>query len=190
MRLRQIVLPLLAILLVTTACKKKDPVAMPTPAPAPGAMPPSAPPPPPPATTPGGGGDPNAAIERARTEMVNTLSQQVYFDFDRADIRPQDEPVLERKVALLQQHPQVRIRIAGHADERGSDEYNLVLGNQRALAAKAWLERRGIDGSRIDVVSYGEERPADPASNEAAWSRNRRGEFEVIAGRETLGRPR
>jgi len=187
MPVRQIVLPLLAVLLVATACKKKDPVAMPTPAPPPAATPAPAPPPPP-ATTPAG--DPNAAIERARTEMVNTLAEQVHFDFDRFDIRPQDEAVLERKVALLQRYPQVRLRIAGHADERGSDEYNLVLGNKRALAAKAWLERRGIDGSRIDVVSYGEERPMDTAATEDAWARNRRDEFEVVAGRDSLGRPR
>lgn len=119
--------------------------------------------------------------------MINTISQEIYFDFDKYDIRSQDMAVLDAKADLLMRHNQVRIRIAGHADERGSDEYNLVLGNQRALAAKAYLERKGIAGSRIDVISYGEERPADPSSNEAAWARNRRGAFEVTAGREQLG---
>jgi len=183
MRLRQFALPLVAILLAGTACKKNEPMVVPTPVPppAPAATPTPAPPPAPPAV------DPNVAIERRRAELINTLAQEVFFDFDKFDIRPQDMAVLDAKAALLASHSQVRIRIAGHADERGSDEYNLVLGNQRALAAKAYLERKGIAGSRIDVISYGEERPADPSSTEAAWARNRRDAFEVIAGREQLG---
>jgi peptidoglycan-associated lipoprotein len=118
---------------------------------------------------------------------VNTLSQQIFFDFDKFDIRSQDMAVLDQKATIMASNGQVRIRIAGHADERGSDEYNLVLGNRRALAAKAYLERKGIAASRIDVVSYGEERPADPSATEAAWARNRRGAFEVVAGRDQLG---
>lgn len=186
MTVRPLALPLLALVLTASACKKQEPVAMPTPAPAPSPVPPPAPPPAP--TNPGE--DPNAAIERARAAMVNTLAEVIHFEFDKFDIRPVDEAVLDRKATLLAQYPQVRLRVAGHADERGSDEYNLVLGNKRALAAKSYLERRGIDGSRIDVISYGEERPVDPAQTEAAWARNRRGEFEVTAGRESLGRPR
>ena len=183
MRLRPFALPMLAILLAGTACKKNEPVVVPTPMPppAPAVTPTPTPPPAPPAV------DPNAAIERARAEMINTLAQEVFFDFDKYDIRAQDMAVLDAKAALLSRHNQVRIRIAGHADERGSDEYNLVLGNQRALAAKAYLERKGIAGSRIEVISYGEERPADPSSTESAWARNRRDAFEVIAGREQLG---
>jgi peptidoglycan-associated lipoprotein len=184
MRLRQFALPLLAVVVIGSGCKKNEPVFVPDPVPpaAPGpVVPPPAPPPAPPAV------DPNIAIERARTDLVNTLGQQVYFEFDRADIRPQDQAVLDAKAAILSRHSQVRIRISGHADERGSDEYNMVLGNKRALAAKAYLERQGIAGSRIDVASYGEERPADPGSNEDAWALNRRGEFEVVAGREQLG---
>lgn len=185
MRLRQFALPLLAALVAGTGCKKNDPVMVPDPVPpsTPGPVMPPPPPPPPPASTV----NPNAAIEAARTALVNTLGEQVYFEYDRSDIRPQDQAVLDAKVAILNRHPQVRIRITGHADERGSDEYNMVLGNQRALSAKAYLERQGIAGSRIDIMSFGEERPADSASNEAAWARNRRGEFEVTAGREQLG---
>lgn len=187
MRVRHIALPALAVMLTVAGCRKQDPVDMPTPTPSPAPAPPPAAPPPAP---PPGGVDPNVAIERARAEMINTLGQPVYFDFDRFEIRMQDEAILDRKAGILAQYPQVRIRIAGHADERGSDEYNLVLGNNRALAAKAYLERKGIAGNRIDVISYGEERPVDPASTEAAWARNRRAEFEVVAGRETLGMPR
>lgn len=185
MRVRQFFLPLLAVMFVAGACKKNEPVEMPAPAPMP-----TPPPPPPPAPPAPPVEDPNVAIERARAALIATIGTTIHFDFDRADIRPQDEQILNQKATVLQQHPQVRIRIAGHADERGSDEYNMVLGQRRAQAAKAYLERRGIDGSRIDVISYGEERPADPRSNEEAWARNRRGEFEVIAGRETLGLPR
>jgi peptidoglycan-associated lipoprotein len=185
MRVRQFFVPLLAVMVAAGACKKNEPVEMPVPAPMP--VPPPPPPPPPPATP---AEDPNIAIERARAALIATIGNTIHFEFDRAEIRPQDEPILNEKATILQQHPQVRLRIAGHADERGSDEYNMVLGQRRAQAAKAYLERRGIDGSRIDVISYGEERPADPRSNEEAWALNRRGEFEVIAGRETLGRPR
>lgn len=184
MRLRQIALPMLVLLVAGTACKKQQQVEAPTPVP----TTPAPPPPPPPPTTPGE--DPNVAIERARAALLNTIGVPVYYEFDRAEIRSTEEAKLNEKATILQQHPQVRIRIEGHADERGSDEYNMVLGNRRALSAKAYLERRGIDGSRIEVISYGEERPADPRSNEEAWARNRRAEFVVIAGRETLGMPR
>jgi len=183
MRLRQYALPLVAVLFTASACKKNEPVvtAAPVPPPAPAASRPGPAPPAPPAV------DPNVAIERARAEMINTLAQEIFFDFDQFDIRSQDMAVLDAKAALMSRNNQVRIRIAGHADERGSDEYNLVLGNRRALAAKAYLERKGVDGSRIDVISYGEERPADPSATEAAWARNRRGAFEVTAGRDQLG---
>lgn len=184
MRLRQIVLPMLVLLVAGTACRRQQQVEAPTPVPATPVPPPLPPPPPPP------GEDPNVAIERARAALLNTIGVPVYFDFDRAEIRSSEEAKLNDKGTILQQHPQVRIRIEGHADERGSDEYNMVLGNRRALSARAYLERRGIDGARIEVISYGEERPADPRSNEEAWALNRRAEFVVIAGRETLGVPR
>ena len=184
MRLRQLALPLMAVLLAGTACKKKDPVLVPDPAAPPPPAPMAATPPaPPPAATV----DPNVAIEAARARLMNTLAQEIYFEFNVSDIRAQDMAVLDAKVPVMMQNSQVRLRIAGHADERGSDEYNLVLGNQRALAAKAYLERKGIAGSRIDVISYGEERPANPASTEAAWALNRRAQFEVVAGRDQLG---
>ena len=99
-------------------------------------------------------------------------------------------PVLDRKADILRANPAVRIRISGHADERGSDEYNLVLGNKRAQAAKAYLQAKGIDGGRIDLTSYGEEHPVDRASTEEAWAKNRRDEFEILAGGNQLVRPR
>ena len=83
----------------------------------------------------------------------------------------------------------MRVTIAGHADERGSDEYNLALGNRRAASAKRYLENKGVDGSRLDVVSYGEERPLNPGSDEAAWAQNRRDEFQITAGGSNLVAP-
>jgi peptidoglycan-associated lipoprotein len=83
-------------------------------------------------------------------------------------------------------NPSVRIRIAGHTDERGSDEYNLALGQRRAAAAKRYLTERGVEGARIDVISYGEERPAVQGGDESAWQQNRRAEFEIVAGGASL----
>jgi peptidoglycan-associated lipoprotein len=128
------------------------------------------------------------AAERARA-LAADLATMINFEFDRADIRSADQGTLDRKAAILAANPNVRLRIAGHADDRGSDEYNLALGNRRAAAAKRYLESKGIDGSRIEVVSYGEERPLNPGSDEAAYAQNRRDEFEVTAGGDNLVAP-
>jgi len=110
----------------------------------------------------------------------------IHFDYDQAQVRAADQAVLDRKAAILQANPNVRIRVSGHADDRGSDEYNLALGNRRAAAAKRYLESKGVDGARIEVVSYGEERPLDQGNDENAWAQNRRDEFEVTAGGDHL----
>ena len=80
-------------------------------------------------------------------------------------------------------------RIAGNADERGSDEYNLALGNRRGAAAKRYLTSKGVDGGRLEVVSYGEERPANPGHDEGAYAENRRDDFEITAGGDNLVQP-
>jgi peptidoglycan-associated lipoprotein len=113
----------------------------------------------------------------------------INFEFDRAEIRPADQGTLDRKAALLAANPNVRVRISGHADDRGSDEYNLALGNRRAAAAKRYLENKGIDPSRVEVVSYGEERPLNPGTDESAYAQNRRDEFEITAGGDNLVAP-
>jgi peptidoglycan-associated lipoprotein len=97
--------------------------------------------------------------------------------------------VLDQKVGILQVNGGLRIRIAGHCDERGSDEYNLALGNRRAIAAKQYLVSHGIDAGRIETVSYGKERPSDPGHTEEAWSKNRRDETEIVAGGDALKQP-
>jgi peptidoglycan-associated lipoprotein len=128
------------------------------------------------------------AAERARAVTAD-LAAMINFEYDQANVRSADEATLDRKAAILQANPKVRVTISGHADERGSDEYNLALGNRRAGAAKRYLQNKGVDGSRIDVVSYGEERPLNPGHDEAAYAQNRRDEFQVTAGGDNLVAP-
>jgi len=128
------------------------------------------------------------AAERART-VATDLAAMINFDYDQAVVRTADQETLDRKAAILVANPAVKIRIAGHADERGSDEYNLALGNRRAAAAKRYLENKGVDGSRIEVISYGEERPLNPGNDETAYAQNRRDEFEITAGGNNLTAP-
>lgn len=126
-----------------------------------------------------------AALNAARAAFAT----MIYFDYDRSELKPEARATLDAKLPLLRANANVRIRIAGHTDERGSDEYNIALGQRRAAAAKAYLVANGIAADRIDVVSFGEDRPAAMGSNEAAWSQNRRDEFEIIVGGETLRLP-
>ncbi len=128
------------------------------------------------------------AAERARAVAAD-LAAMINFDYDQAVVREADRETLDRKAAILLANPNVRIRIEGHADERGSDEYNLALGNRRAAAAKRYLENKGVEGSRIEVVSFGEERPLNPGTDETAYAQNRRAEFEVTAGGDNLSAP-
>lgn len=130
-----------------------------------------------------------AAIQRTTEEVRGMLGEMIHFDFDRATLRPEDTSVLDQKIAILQRNPNVHIRISGHCDERGSDEYNLALGNRRATAAKQYLVSHGIDASRIETVSYGEERPLAQGHDESAWTQNRRDEFEITAGGDALTKP-
>jgi peptidoglycan-associated lipoprotein len=128
------------------------------------------------------------AAERGRAVSAD-LAAMINFDYDQAAVRPADQQTLDRKAAILNANPNVKLRISGHADERGSDEYNLALANRRAAAAKRYLENKGVDGSRLDVISYGEERPLNPGSDENAYAQNRRDEFEVTAGGDNLTAP-
>ena len=118
----------------------------------------------------------------AVARMKATLEAVIYFDYDAAEIRGDAKAALDSKLAILRANTGVQIRISGHADERGSDQYNDALGQQRAAAAKRYLTDNGIDAARIAIVSFGEQRPATTGSDESAWSRNRRAEFEITAG--------
>src|SRR3989454_10505745 len=117
------------------------------------------------------------------------LATMIHFDYDKSNIRPEDASVLDQKVGILQANSNLRIRISGHCDERGSDEYNLALGNRRATASKQYLVSHGIDAGRVETVSYGEERPLAQGHDESAWAQNRRDEFEIIAGGDALKQP-
>lgn len=121
-----------------------------------------------------------AQAQRRADEARATLGTALHFDYDRSDIRPEDAVLLDQKLAILRANPGARIRISGSCDERGSDEYNFALGNRRAIAARQYLMDRGIDASRIETTSFGEERPVDPGHDEAAWAKNRNDQFTPI----------
>jgi len=106
-------------------------------------------------------------------------STHVYFDYDKADIKAEAKPVLEKKAEFLRANASYKVTIEGYCDERGTNEYNMALGDRRAKSAMKYLNALGISANRMSTVSYGEEKPADPGHNEAAWAKNRRGEFKL-----------
>lgn len=126
------------------------------------------------------------ARRRAIAEATETLEMMIHFDYDMSEIRPDAERILREKVEILRNSPQVRLQIEGHADERGSNEYNLALGNRRAQAVVDFFTNFGLDGARFSIISYGEEQPLVAASNEDAWAQNRRAEFNITAGRDSI----
>ena len=103
----------------------------------------------------------------------------VYFDYDKATLRTEALPVLTHLAQWMQQHPDARLRIAGLADERGTREFNLALGDRRATAVRNYLASAGVPAERLGTVSYGKERPAVAGSNEEAWAKNRRAVAEL-----------
>lgn len=109
------------------------------------------------------------------------LGDHVYFDFDRYNIRPDGAAIIQAKAAFMSQYPGVMAEIQGHCDERGTEVYNMALGDRRARSTYNYITSLGISGSRLSTVSYGEERPLDPGHNEAAWARNRRAQFVMTA---------
>jgi peptidoglycan-associated lipoprotein len=129
------------------------------------------------------------AAERDAAAMRSTITTVVNYDFDKADLRPDTRAALDMKIPILVANPAMTIRIAGHTDSRGSGEYNLQLGQRRAAAARDYLTARGVAASRIELVSYGEERPICQSQDEGCWSQNRRAEFEITAGGTPLRKP-
>jgi len=112
-------------------------------------------------------------------EPASSVFADIYFEFDQYNILAQDEAILQRIANWLRENDQVRVMIEGHCDERGTNEYNMALGEQRALAARRYLVGLGVGAARLGTVSYGEEQPLDPRSSEDAWSKNRRAHFVV-----------
>jgi len=115
-------------------------------------------------------------IQRARSMFVN---EDIYFEFDSSALTGDAVSRLKRKAAWLEANGGVDVMIEGHCDERGTNEYNMALGERRAQSAKAFLENMGVDASRLSTISYGEERPVDPGHNEEAWAKNRRAHFDL-----------
>jgi peptidoglycan-associated lipoprotein len=164
----------LGFVLTTTGCGKKEVVETPEPvAQAPVATTPAPAPAPAPAEAPAPAPD----------NRWSTLEQRIHFALDRADLDAEAKATLEAKAEIMQASPNVTLRIAGHADERGSDEYNLALSKRRSTEAKKFLVSRGIDPSRLETAGYGEEQPLENSATEAAWAMNRRDEFAVSGGK-------
>ena len=134
-----------------------------------------------PGTGPGKAGQAVGSADRQLRDAINVItSGNIYFDYDRSELKADAKAVLKKKAEYLRKYPQLSIRIEGHCDERGTNEYNLALGERRANVAFKYLNAMGITGDRLTTVSYGEERPADSGNNERAWSKNRRDEFKVM----------
>ncbi|MCJ8158494.1 peptidoglycan-associated lipoprotein Pal [Sphingomonas sp. LaA6.9] len=154
---------LAASLVALGACAKKAPEQLP----------------PPPATEQPDTGDQSgvgtAPVPGSQADFIAKVSSdKIFFGLDQFDIDAEDQATLSSQAQWLQQYPNVRVTIEGHADERGTREYNLALGERRANAAKNYLASLGIPASRISVISYGKERPEALGSDEASWARNRR----------------
>ena len=117
--------------------------------------------------------------ERAR-RVTEFEVNNIYFAFDKSNLKPEAQRILKKKAAYLRYNPSFSILIAGNCDNRGTEEYNLALGERRADSAKQYLIALGISGDLIKTISYGELRPADPANNEVAWALNRRDTFKLF----------
>jgi len=106
-------------------------------------------------------------------------AEGIYFDFDKAEIKADAKAILEKKAAWLRANPSYNVKIEGNCDERGTNEYNLALGDRRAKAAQKFLNALGIGMNRMSTISYGEEKPACTEKNEKCWSKNRRDDFKL-----------
>lgn len=118
---------------------------------------------------------PTGPVPGSAEDFIVNVGDRVFFGFDKFDLTPEATATLDRQGAWLKQYPAVTVTLEGHADERGTREYNLALGERRAAAVKAYLTALGVDAARVQTISYGKERPQVVGSNEAAWTQNRRG---------------
>ncbi|MFN3864001.1 MAG: peptidoglycan-associated lipoprotein Pal [Erythrobacter sp.] len=167
--------PLMTIVLLASAsalaaCAKKAPETLPPPPPSNGN------------TQPAPQVDPTGPMVGTQAHFAAAVgsSTTIYFDTDRYNIDSQDAAALQAQAQYFARYPQITFTIEGHADERGTREYNIALGEKRATAAKNFLTSLGVDPGRIAVVSYGKERPVALGSDEASWARNRRAASVII----------
>ena len=129
-----------------------------------------------------GGGDlpPAGSHDHWNEDTQSLKGQTVYFDYDKSAVKASEQSKLDAVASYLRSHPQAAIRVEGNCDERGTDEYNRSLGQRRALASREKLVQSGIDPNRIETISYGKDRPVEPAQTESAFSKNRRDDFVVL----------
>lgn len=125
-------------------------------------------------------------VERETAGAREVLTEIIFFQYDSDEISGEAEQNLRLKAAVMAANPSVRLRIEGHADQRGSTEYNLALAQRRAEAVRAFLANYGVDPDRFTTVSFGKERPLVEGDDEEAWARNRRAEFGIIGGQVTV----
>jgi peptidoglycan-associated lipoprotein len=111
----------------------------------------------------------------SREDFIQNVGDRVYFDFDRTEIKSEGQQTLQRQATWLQQYPNVTVTVEGHCDDRGTREYNLALGNRRANSVKSALVALGIPANRVQIISYGKDRPVVVGDNESAWAQNRVG---------------
>lgn len=121
---------------------------------------------------------PSSLAEKLNTQGV---LRSVFFDFDAYDLRAEGTKTLADNAARMKEYAQFKVRVEGHCDERGTVEYNLALGEKRARASRDYLTSIGVPASRLSIISFGKERPADPGHSESAWAKNRRAEFVFLA---------
>jgi peptidoglycan-associated lipoprotein len=185
-RTLSLALSVLVLVIAVSACHRKPPVAEPTPpppAPAVTPVPPPAPPPPPPPPPPAPKPLTEEEIFAAKTlDQLNAEAPlaDAYFDYDKSAIRPDAESALAKDAQWLLRWRSVKLTVEGHCDERGTAEYNLALGERRAVAVKDYLQSLGVAADRIGTVSYGKEFPVCTEKNETCWQKNRRGHLVIV----------
>jgi peptidoglycan-associated lipoprotein len=175
------VLLITALLAVAPACKKKGAEVTPEPPQPVERTPTPQPPPPPNDVQPDYPTEPPAE-EPTRSEIVEELNRKlrtIYFDFDSSELSSTARSTLSQNAEVLKAYPDHGVIVEGHCDERGTIEYNLALGERRASSVRDYLVGLGVDRSRVRIITYGEERPADPGHTEANWSKNRRAAFKA-----------
>ncbi len=120
------------------------------------------------------------AEAESRQQMLEFEQTHIYFDFDKSELKPEARAVLVKKAEYLRKNPGYTLRIEGNCDERGTNEYNLALGERRTHAALEFLTTLGVSEARMNTISYGEERPLDPGHDEEAWAKNRNDQFKLV----------
>jgi peptidoglycan-associated lipoprotein len=176
------------VILVASGCRRQAPAQTPAPPPPPQAAAPATPPAPPPPPAPAAAPKPAPLTEEqifAQTTLDQLNAQRpladVYFDYDQSGVRDDGRAPLQKNADWLKRWTSTQITVEGHADSRGSSEYNLALGSRRATAVKDYLVNLGVPQNRITVVSKGKEQPFCTTESEDCWQQNRRGHFIITA---------